>query len=820
MKNTLMMLLLCTLSWVFADVQLEEGFEGATFPSANWSQIDNDGDGNVWGSYTYEPHSGTMSASSASWIQGKNIERERGNTEKDKGALTPDNYLITPQISIPAEGSKLTFWVAAQDGSYPEEHYEVMVSETGNSDVGDFVSIYEETLQNDVWHEVTLSLAVYAGKDIYIAFVHNEVTDMFCMKLDDIKVETLSSTPELAVVPETQDFGMLLLEDSRAYDFTMANISGGSLEIGSDGITITGTGSDQFVLDLSNITFPLVLEGATNAVFNVTFTPNAVGLHEAVIQIVDNTKAVYEVEIKGIGYSPLENYSQNFDEVETPYLPQGWSQFIESSSSWPKVRTDDTGNSEPNALSIECGDDYPSAVVIGITPKFTSFTDHWIRFQAFGASCSIIVGTMTDPADATTFSQISEVSLSENYAEYKVLFDTYEGDDAFVAFKYGLGAENANICIDDVVWELSPTAPIFQITPEEYNFGLTTIGNEAVKSFEIKNIGVGVMEIGEEDIVITGSDAALFSLDFSGIDFPIQLEANQSQDIIVKFNPNSTGLKNAVIQINDNIAKTEHEVVISGTGFEGISENFEIFPPAGWTNDKWFQTEGGVSGQCAAVQYNHEGEAILETFEFAFSGEASMEFQWIDKDYWGAKDGIENHDSKVANHDTTFCEISNDGGITWVILARLSATAAETEFHKETIDLTPYAGTNVKIRWRDVNDESYNAYGTALDDVKIQYSTLGIEDEILPEYAKLYQNYPNPFNPSTTIKYELGAVSSVNIAVFNAKGEKVWQAGEKKVEAGKYAVQFDGSSLNSGIYFYSLEIGGIVKQTKKMILIK
>ena len=84
---------------------------------------------------------------------------------------------------------------------------------------------------------------------------------MYCVKLDDVKVETLLDTPKLAVVFETQDFGMLLLEDSRAYDFTMANISGGNLEIVNDAITITGAGADQFALVLSDITFPLVLEG-------------------------------------------------------------------------------------------------------------------------------------------------------------------------------------------------------------------------------------------------------------------------------------------------------------------------------------------------------------------------------------------------------------------------------------------------------------------------------------------------------------------------------------------------------------------------------
>ena len=109
--------------------------------------------------------------------------------------------------------------------------------------------------------------------------------------------------------------------------------------------------------------------------------------------------------------------------------------------------------------------------------------------------------------------------------------------------------------------------------------------------------------------------------------------------------------------------------------------------------------------------------------------------------------------------------------------------------------------------------------------LKIYFSTkeieLNIEDgsEIIEKGFKL-SNYPNPFNPVTTINYQLNKADNVNLVVFNATGKQVWQSGERKQGAGKYTVKFDGSKLNTGIYFYTLEVNGIIKEQKKMVMIK
>ena len=114
-------------------------------------------------------------------------------------------------------------------------------------------------------------------------------------------------------------------------------------------------------------------------------------------------------------------------------------------------------------------------------------------------------------------------------------------------------------------------------------------------------------------------------------------------------------------------------------------------------------------------------------------------------------------------------------------------------------------------------------YGGGIDNIRISTDN-SIENDgesvNISKSASLAQNFPNPFNPSTIINYVVQKADNINIAVFNIAGKKVWETGEMKQEIGKYSILFNGSKLNSGVYFYTLEVGGIKQEIKKMIMVK
>lgn len=96
------------------------------------------------------------------------------------------------------------------------------------------------------------------------------------------------------------------------------------------------------------------------------------------------------------------------------------------------------------------------------------------------------------------------------------------------------------------------------------------------------------------------------------------------------------------------------------------------------------------------------------------------------------------------------------------------------------------------------------------------------EEENLFTTFKLYQNYPNPFNPTTKIKFSIPAVEKpymASLRVFDVLGNEVATLVNEEKSAGEYEVQFDGSGLTSGIYFYQLKAGEYV-ETRKFVLMK
>jgi hypothetical protein len=89
----------------------------------------------------------------------------------------------------------------------------------------------------------------------------------------------------------------------------------------------------------------------------------------------------------------------------------------------------------------------------------------------------------------------------------------------------------------------------------------------------------------------------------------------------------------------------------------------------------------------------------------------------------------------------------------------------------------------------------------------------------LPASFVLRQNFPNPFNPRTVISYSIPAPSSVTLTVFNTLGQKIRTLINTVQRSREHYVEFDASTLTSGVYYYTLTAGNY-SSARKMIVTK
>ena len=108
-----------------------------------------------------------------------------------------------------------------------------------------------------------------------------------------------------------------------------------------------------------------------------------------------------------------------------------------------------------------------------------------------------------------------------------------------------------------------------------------------------------------------------------------------------------------------------------------------------------------------------------------------------------------------------------------------------------------------------------------IDGITCTYIPIGISQisSEIPEKFSLGQNYPNPFNPVTHFEIRIADLELVKLVVYDISGKEVSTVLNDRLNPGTYDIEFNGSNLASGMYFYTL-IAGKYIETKKMILVK
>ncbi len=141
-----------------------------------------------------------------------------------------------------------------------------------------------------------------------------------------------------------------------------------------------------------------------------------------------------------------------------------------------------------------------------------------------------------------------------------------------------------------------------------------------------------------------------------------------------------------------------------------------------------------------------------------------------------------------------------------------SNSTKEYSFVDESI-----SGGKYSYRLKQIDNDGGFSYS---DEIIVETLHSARGGSSLPTEYSLEQNYPNPFNPSTTIKFGLPKDTRVMLEVYNIIGEKITTLVNKEMTAGYHQVNFKGSHLSSGIYFYNINVDGKFNSLKKMVIVK
>ena len=234
-------------------------------------------------------------------------------------------------------------------------------------------------------------------------------------------------------------------------------------------------------------------------------------------------------------------YSENFDDlvVESSYsapssriLPNCWNAINTTTySSYQSLPSafyysyTDYSHSAPNCLKFysvySSYSSYDPQPQYAILPQMDDLDSKQLVLYARGynASSSIIIGRMTDPSDASTFSQIAEQTLNTTYAEYEFNLAGVNGD--YIAIKIDAASSDRTYngaYIDDIVVREAPSClkptelAVSNIAPNSVDLSWTANSGESEWKLFYKKANeenfTEVDNITENPYTLGGLDAA------------------------------------------------------------------------------------------------------------------------------------------------------------------------------------------------------------------------------------------------------------------------------------------------------------------------
>ena len=387
-----------------------EGFENGV-PSSI-TLVDNDGDGYGWDNNTWSAayaNTGSKLIASASYIN-------------NVGALSPDNWMILPAMAIPA-GTQYTLSWYARDFQYTE-NYGIFIGTTGTVAALSATTPVATFTTNGVNYEKkSVDLSAYAGQTIYIAFRHYNVTDMYWLMIDDIRV----GGPELPVL-SLAGLSNVALNSSATFTAT-SDVT--PLAWYVDGVQQTETGT-TFTTTFTTLGNHTVKVSATNAVGTAS--------DSIVVNVVNASVTTFPW---------VEDFEANATAGNFGTFPVGWTTYADNVANYSQYA--DFGQSwsvydfgwlgDGSAICLTYTNSTTACDRWLVTPQLVmpATGDFKLKFDVYGSQYSekLAVLVSTTGNAKTDFTQTVMPQTTLAAGANTMLFDlsAYVGQSIYIAFR-------------------------------------------------------------------------------------------------------------------------------------------------------------------------------------------------------------------------------------------------------------------------------------------------------------------------------------------------------------------------------------------------
>ena len=638
--------------------------------------------------------------------------------------------LITPGLDSGTLGGKLKFW--ARSGSTQNC---IIGTITNPTDPTTFVPI--ETFEvTTTYQQFTYDVNLAKGTG-YIAWKHALDGSSDTNYIDD--VEWFQILPYNVTLNQLTPDATIIEGDSYNYFMEIDNI--GSTDDTYD-LTLTG-GAWVYEIkdkdDLGVISSIPITAGAIDTVIVKVTAPAAKDVYDTVTFTATSQgdPAIFACDDITTGaYAPYLDLFENFDACVAPALPPKWSAIVQSTSTYPYVYTYSSATYAYSGLiSVKMyNSSDPAAELLLVTPGLQ--TGVWgnvitAMVRSSSGTQDILVGTMTDPNDPSTFSLVQSFPVTGTYTEIACIID-FAKSTGYVAFKHAQNATYDYNYIDDVAWVEVIPEPYMIIDEVAHDFGMVDEGTLDTWDVTIYNDGYGTLYF----------NGATVNPPFS-VTYPDSIEPLSNDIVTVTLDATAIGIYLDVLEFHTNAVQDstiDLSVIVKGVDY--VMEGFEetTFPPFGWENpgDLWarFMSDAYEGQGYARCSWYHDVDAILMSPRIVIDGGDFIDFMWRNDNLYEAKG------TEVITGDTLWVEISNTYLNTtpeWEVIGMLTADAPMDDYEEAFIVIPDaYIGNDAKIRWRHRSELNSESRGVGLDNIIMPTPYLPINFSVDPYYASDY----------------------------------------------------------------------------------